>query len=989
VRKQVRLWATVLCLLAPGFVSANVAQLDFNTDGVKPHTEAAASYPGSTVGRFGDGRTDDLVAGGLWTQVNGTGDGTDGSILYHGNIPELASSSGTSLSINARIRFNESIGFHSGSNISGEFYLNMRGAAGSIWLYFDYDKNTGASRISGRSSGGSGLWRSFPAGKTLGEFHVVTISWDPNLVDSLPAQLWVDGVDIGDTYANTAVTNTNGNVELGDGLNASGNGIFEVDWIRFGTDETVIVPPTVATPAFDPDGGFFCEPVDVTISTTTPNATLRYTLDGSIPNETSALYTGPVEITPPATLKARAWADGFQSSDVASAYYGINAAVWRFNTNGQLPHQENTSLVRTIGGSGIDDEVTGGLWKSVDSGPAENGGLWYGGNILPLATADLDWPMSINVRLRLLDSILDGDQGNFYFMMKGPYGALYLSFRYNSGTGSSEFGTRHANGSYQWRSLPPSESLADFHTYTCTLHPASGGAAPAELWFDGVNAGGGYMLTQTSTDGYVEFGDGTALGNKAAWEVDWLRFGLDENIMILDPNDNPEDMVDASTFGFTAGDATAALQAAIDTGSPRVVVPNMGSDWIIEPVFLTMSNQEIILEEGVNITAKQGFPAFESGRLFSNRDGSDIYSLFNFTMTGLGNNVLKMWQDDYTQGSYTVSESRHAIALYSYRNVCLSDLTIEDTGGDGIYLSKDPFLPGTIATNIKIQDVVVDNAYRNGITVITSDNLLVDNCVITNTSGTSPQVGIDFEPNPGSPPPTNCVVRNTILHDNFNQGVVVQLDHLADPGAATITIENCTFSGNGGGACLWSTLGLPGLVVKDCLFVDNKNGYGVLQTAATSPPSLDVTYSAFWNNPSGTVGGDATLGVGSLTAVEPLFNSTTLGDDYYMYLTTSTPTTITEGDSDSSYMGARPAGPACGDPFHAHPTGDLNSDCYVNLPDEALFAQSWNESCVGPGWCGGSDFDKNGTVDLDDFVSGIVSNWLDCTDPAAPCSFNP
>jgi hypothetical protein len=240
------LLAGLMLVSAPGLATAAVVQFDFNTDGVKPHDEALAIDAGSTVGRFSDGRTGDVVAGGLWKQENPPADAdpTDGTILYHGNIPALATTdTSLPLSINTRIRFNESIGAHSGSTISGEFYLNMRSAGGTIWLYFDYDKNTGESKISGRSHpGGSGLFRDLPNG-ALGEFHDLAITWDPADGTGVTAKLWFDGAYIGDTYASTAITNTNGNVELGDGINGSSNGMFEVDYIRFGTDLTVIPEP--------------------------------------------------------------------------------------------------------------------------------------------------------------------------------------------------------------------------------------------------------------------------------------------------------------------------------------------------------------------------------------------------------------------------------------------------------------------------------------------------------------------------------------------------------------------------------------------------------------------------------------------------------------------------------------------------------------------------------------------------------------------------
>ena len=51
--------------------------------------------------------------------------------------------------------------------------------------------------------------------------------------------------------------------------------------------------------------------------------------------------------------------------------------------------------------------------------------------------------------------------------------------------------------------------------------------------------------------------------------------------------------------------STEALQAAIQSGAKRVVVPNMTKDWIVRPIQLA-GNQELILEDGVVITAKRG-----------------------------------------------------------------------------------------------------------------------------------------------------------------------------------------------------------------------------------------------------------------------------------------------------------------------------------------------------------------------------------------------
>ena len=54
-------------------------------------------------------------------------------------------------------------------------------------------------------------------------------------------------------------------------------------------------------PNADKETGFHASPFNVALSTTSPGATIRYTLDGSDPTESSTLYTGPFDPTPPIT----------------------------------------------------------------------------------------------------------------------------------------------------------------------------------------------------------------------------------------------------------------------------------------------------------------------------------------------------------------------------------------------------------------------------------------------------------------------------------------------------------------------------------------------------------------------------------------------------------------------------------------------------------------------------------------------------------------
>ena len=84
-------------------------------------------------------------------------------------------------------------------------------------------------------------------------------------------------------------------------------------------------PAAPATPTFSPAGGTYTSAQNVTISCSTSGAEIRYTLNGSTPTTSSALYSAAIPISETTTIKAIAVKDG-QTSSVASATYTINTS---------------------------------------------------------------------------------------------------------------------------------------------------------------------------------------------------------------------------------------------------------------------------------------------------------------------------------------------------------------------------------------------------------------------------------------------------------------------------------------------------------------------------------------------------------------------------------------------------------------------------------------------------------------------------------------
>jgi hypothetical protein len=67
--------------------------------------------------------------------------------------------------------------------------------------------------------------------------------------------------------------------------------------------------------------------VDVTLASATPNATIRYTIDGSAPISTSTEYTVPFTLTNTATVRAKAFLAGFNASAEATADFTNNPSA--------------------------------------------------------------------------------------------------------------------------------------------------------------------------------------------------------------------------------------------------------------------------------------------------------------------------------------------------------------------------------------------------------------------------------------------------------------------------------------------------------------------------------------------------------------------------------------------------------------------------------------------------------------------------------------
>jgi hypothetical protein len=81
--------------------------------------------------------------------------------------------------------------------------------------------------------------------------------------------------------------------------------------------------PALAPPLLTPSGGTNYGPVSITVLPPDTNATVYYTLDGSLPSTNSLVYSNAILLTNSATVSANAFESGYINSVAASGSFTI------------------------------------------------------------------------------------------------------------------------------------------------------------------------------------------------------------------------------------------------------------------------------------------------------------------------------------------------------------------------------------------------------------------------------------------------------------------------------------------------------------------------------------------------------------------------------------------------------------------------------------------------------------------------------------------
>lgn len=177
----------------------------------------------------------------------------------------------------------------------------------------------------------------------------------------------------------------------------------------------------------------------------------------------------------------------------------------------------------------------------------------------------------------------------------------------------------------------------------------------------------------------------------------------------------------------------------------------------------------------------------------------------------------------------TDGEWGYGFRIYNCKKVVIRDIEIQKMWGDGIYVGD--YIDGTQCENVLIQRCYIHNNRRQGISICYVNGITVDECLITNISGTWPQSGIDVELEGNASTliaQSNIVIKNTTINDCtgsalqiWGDATYVKVINCTSNGTFTIgknskgpvELDGCTFK-----AAMISDASSPETYIRDCSF---------------------------------------------------------------------------------------------------------------------------------------------------------------------------
>ena len=301
---------------------------------------------------------------------------------------------------------------------------------------------------------------------------------------------------------------------------------------------------SVATPEFSPTAGTYTSVQSIAITCATSGATIRYTSDGSPPDEESPVYSDLVSVAVSQTLKAIAFREGLAPSAIATASYAI-----------ELPPVPLIVIAGESNAIGLGSNLL-----------ASGGELAEHADVLILNNATLDLePLEIGVNNQIPDGETVDDEthglelglANTFEAGRWPYEMLAVVKAGRNGSTSAEWQSSDESG--YWSDL-----VARVEAATDALAALGKQPLPLVVWSLGLNEIGGDAAASKSGTQTVFANLRSLLGATTPIAITHFSFPLTEDgawwdDIIDEIAGDDAGVIPIATLDAGGGDASAVI----------------------------------------------------------------------------------------------------------------------------------------------------------------------------------------------------------------------------------------------------------------------------------------------------------------------------------------------------------------------------------------------------------------------------------------------
>lgn len=267
---------------------------------------------------------------------------------------------------------------------------------------------------------------------------------------------------------------------------------------------------------------------------------------------------------------------------------------------------------------------------------------------------------------------------------------------------------------------------------------------------------------------------------------------------------------------YAGGDNTSNLQAAINStaSAGQVLYIPAGNYSVIQNIATVIgwndgngvtyggltipSNAKLLLAQGANIQAGTGYT--KHGSVINIANTANIVS--NVVIEGYGATITMQKSEYVTQDpdedtGITTDQWRHGVYIRGASNIKIFGLASNDSGGDGFIVAG--LNNQNYSDAVTLLDCSANNNLRNGLSIISANNLLVKRCSFANSNGHAPQAGIDIEPDNSTQRLVNIKVEDSTSSGNVAYGVnvtLLKMNSTSNPVSVYITRHTDTNGGN-------------------------------------------------------------------------------------------------------------------------------------------------------------------------------------------------